>query len=229
MGLQLLIFASTHIGCPEDIPSRSLQALRDSDLVVFEEDKPARQFLKQAGIHREYLKWNEHSRKSQSQQDLDDIREALMHGKTVTYMSDQGVANLADPGRTLLRLAYEMNLPVKVIPGPSSITAALAACPFAIEPFYYAGFLDKQQGKREAQLRELDKRREAIVILDTPYRLKQLLESILSTVSNHREIMIARDISGPSEDYTSLKIKSLKSRMKEFQDKLNFVLIIGPK
>ena len=50
--------ASNHIGRPEDIPQRALIALK-ADLVIFEEDKPATT-LKAAGIHRDYLKFNEH-------------------------------------------------------------------------------------------------------------------------------------------------------------------------
>ena len=45
-------------------------------------------------------------------------------------MSDQGVPTLADPGKHLLDIANELEAETFVIPGPSSITSALAACHF---------------------------------------------------------------------------------------------------
>ena len=48
----LLTMAATHLGNAQDIPVRSLDALRGADLLIFEEDKPARSFLKAAGVIR---------------------------------------------------------------------------------------------------------------------------------------------------------------------------------
>ena len=68
-----LVMASNHIGCTDDIPNRALETLKTADLVVFEEDRPARQTLKAAGIRRDYLKFNEHHQ----MQTLDEVAEAL--------------------------------------------------------------------------------------------------------------------------------------------------------
>ena len=81
-----LVMASNHIGCTDDIPNRALETLKTADLVLFEEDRPARQTLKAAGIRRDYLKFNEHHQ----MQTLDEVAEALKKGRTVIYMSDQG-------------------------------------------------------------------------------------------------------------------------------------------
>ena len=55
-----LILASGPLGDTSDIPPRSLEALKRGDLLVFEEDRMARQFLKAAGVHRDYLRLSEH-------------------------------------------------------------------------------------------------------------------------------------------------------------------------
>ena len=73
-----LIMASNSLGNPIDTPERSLEALRSSDLLIFEEDRPARLALKTAGIHKEYVKFTEHREEAT----LDLLKECLRAGKT---------------------------------------------------------------------------------------------------------------------------------------------------
>ena len=211
--------ASNHIGRPEDIPQRALIALKEADLVIFEEDKPARQTLKAAGIHREYLKFNEHHQ----QESLDDARAALKTGKTVIYMSDQGSPALADPGRFLNKVAYEAGAKILVIPGPSSVTAALSAAPFDTNRFRYIGFPPREPDRREAFFTKEISSGDCLVLMDTPYRLKALTES-LGKSHPAGKALIAIDITGEREQYLYGTFKSLVSKVP--QDKLNFVMVI---
>ena len=121
-----LTVASNSIGNDKDVPQRTLEAIRSSDLLVFEEDRPARRLLKLAGVHRDYFKHNEHK----DNETLEEVRNYLIAGKSVFYCSDQGSASLADPGKELTSIAFELGVKIEVIPGPSSITAAISACPF---------------------------------------------------------------------------------------------------
>ena len=127
-----LIIASNSIGNPKDIPSRTLEYIRTSDLLVFEEDRPARLLLKTAGVQRDYLKYSEHKQKDT----LDEIRSSFLNNKTVLYVSDQGCANLADPATDIIKLAYSLHIKIAVVPGPSSITSAISACPFNLNSFF---------------------------------------------------------------------------------------------
>lgn len=212
--------AATAIGNVADIPARSLEALKQSDLLIFEEDRPARQFLKAAGLHREYWKLSEH----QEQETLKEASRALKAGETVVYMSDQGTANFADPGLKLLELAYQLEATVNPIPGPSSLTAAISACPFDLKTFHYLGFLPRQESERNQVLHELSKTKEALVILDTPYRKNALLESAAS-IFPKRRAFLAIDLSGPKQEFIICELKSTTQKIKS-DEKVNFVLII---
>jgi 16S rRNA (cytidine1402-2'-O)-methyltransferase len=219
-----LFILGTTLGAIEDIPTRTLDVVRSCDLLVVEEDRPARQVLKAAGIHREYIKWNEHQSKSV----MDDVRSALNAGKTVAYLSDQGMPNVADPGRHLLQLAYELGAKVKlqVVAGPSSVTAAIAMSPFDCSRFYFAGFLPKSKEDREAELSKLLKMQTSVVILETPYRRQSLLESLKLMFPAQRKCMIAIDISGANERYVLSKCGNMFEQLKELPETLNFVLVI---
>lgn len=214
-----LIMASNSLGNTLDIPFRSLEALRNSDLLIFEEDKPARLALKTAGVHREYLKFNEHKQEAT----IEELRACLKKGETACYMSDQGVPTLADPGRDLLSIAYQLNATVKVLPGPSSITAALAACPFLSNSFHYHGFLPREEADRIKELERHEKRSEPTVFLETPYRRKALLGSIKEVFGSNRMALLALDISGPNEEFIYNKVSELQKLERE---KLNFVLVV---
>ena len=218
-----LFMLSNHIGHEQDIPARSLIALSTADLLVFEEDRPARLALKAAKVHREYLKFSEHIQK----ETLEQVHNFLKKGKTVAYMSDQGCPTLADPGRPLLQLAYQLNASIKVVPGPSSITAAMSACPFDFSSYIYAGFLPRQSDQRMAKLKQYAALGQALVILDTPYRLKALLSACKEVFPKKRQGFLALDISGENEAYFSSPLSSLESQVSHLlQKKLNFVMIV---
>jgi 16S rRNA (cytidine1402-2'-O)-methyltransferase len=220
-----LILAGNALSYDAPIPQDSLAAVTTSDLLVFEEDRMARHVLKSAGLHRPYIKYNEHKPKDS----LDLIHEAIKAGQTVCYMSDCGMPNLADPGKEMLDLAYRSKAKVKIIPGPSSVTAALAACPFPIQQFRYVGFLPQKQEERQRALESLAKEPMPLVVLDTPYRLVALLKSAKESLSSHRRGLLALDMCGPDEEYRVGNLDALATYAERLQKKLNFVLVVAGK
>ena len=218
-----LILATNSIGNDTDVPQRSIEALRNSDILIFEEDRPARRALKLAGVHREYVKLNEHS------QDLalEDARAAFQKGKSVCYMYDQGCPTLADPGRQLAELAFSYNVSVEVIPGPSSVTAALSCCPFLRGPFLFHGFLPRKPAERSNQLKLFEKSQVPVVLLDAPYRLQALLEDCHKALPRHKATL-SIDITGENEQHFYGGFTHLRKSTTQLPKKLNFVLIIGP-
>ncbi|MFW7377877.1 MAG: SAM-dependent methyltransferase [Oligoflexus sp.] len=211
--------AANSLGLPDDIPTRSLNALRQSDLLIFEEDRQARQSLKAAGIHRDYYKFTEHLEEAT----LHALRLCLQNGGTACYMSDQGMPVVADPGQQLLKIAYELHASLEIIPGPSSITAALAACPFLQAGFRFLGFLPRDPQERMLELERLKVEKQVLVVLDTPYRRQPLLQAAAQAFGDQRQALLALDISGPQEAYHLGSLSKLADLKLE---KLNFVLII---
>lgn len=216
-----LYMLASHIGCPEDIPPRALAILRSADLLIFEEDRPARLVLKSAGVQRSYYKFTEHG----ETETLEVLRQCLSEGKTATYMSDQGCAHFADPGQRLVELAYRLKAQVLVIPGPSSITAAVMACGFPVGNFFFAGFLPQKKEKRQEEIKRLLERKEALILLDTPYRLRAVLEDFAALCPRGRRGFLALDITGPEEEYLMGSFRELLETIEE-GSKRNFVMIV---
>lgn len=218
-----LILAANSIGDSQDVPARSIISLKEADLLIFEEDRPARAALKAAGLRRPYLKFSEH----RSPETLEALRECLKQNKTVCYMSDQGMPNLSDPGKELILEAFKLGARLQVIPGPSSITAALAACPFLDNGYRYCGLLDRKADARNKQLQQLAQEYTPQVIIDVPYRLRALLASCIASHGRNRKALLALDITGPFEEYICATLDRIQKRVTGIDRKLNFVLILA--
>ena len=145
-----LIIAGNHIGNPQDIPLRTLEMVKKADLLIFEEDRPARLVLKTAKVHRDYLKLNE----NRAEEAIQGAHQCLKNNQIVLYMSDQGMPSNADPGFQLVELAMSLMVEIEIIPGPSSISAAIAASPVRIDQYNYMGFLKRKPEERRAQLKD---------------------------------------------------------------------------
>ncbi len=210
------------IGNKEDFPPRSLKFLQHADLLIFEEDRPARLALKSAGIHRDYLKLTEHAEALS----LELAEAALNSGQTVCYMSDQGMPNLADPGRLLLDIAFKTKSEILVVPGPSSITAAISACRFVESSFYFVGFMPRKSEERIQKLNSLKNFPDPIILLDTAYRRQNLLQDVITALGPDRRLMIALDITGPAERYLEAKSHQMLEALRSEEQDQNFVLII---
>ncbi len=217
----LLIMASHSIGAAGDIPVRSLESLRNADLLIFEEDRGARAALKAAGIHRDYLRYNEHNQT----QSLETIAENLREGKSVVYMSDQGCPGLADPGRAIVKEGIRARARITTIPGPSSVTSAIAVCPFDLGEFHFGGFPPRDADAREAKLSEWEALGVPLVLMDTPYRLEALLESCRKVFGDGHKATLALDLSGENERVINDSLANIATATKDL-GKLNFVLIL---
>jgi len=217
--------AATHLGDPQDIPLRSLEALRTADLLVFEEDRPARGFLKAAGVHRDYLKYSEHGQSDT----LDEVTKVLKSGGWVTYMSDQVTPGLADPGRELVARAYELQAKVEVIPGPSSIAAVIAASPFPCHSFTFLGFPPREAPLRLKALKTAAQLDHPVIIMDTPYRLTHLMEACKEAFGGARRAVLALEISCSGESFWYGQLDALAKRASALTEKLNFVLLVRGK
>ena len=216
-----LILSATHLGNTKDTPPRLLNLLESADMLIFEESKPARQLLKTAQLRRNFHLFNEH----RQEETLEQMSSELAKGRDVLYASDQGCPGVADPGADLAAAAMRLGAAIEVIPGPSSITAALSASPVAVSQFTYLGFLPREASKRAQLLTSHKSRKLTLVILDTPYRMHSLLSSCLQVFGKSQKALLSVDISGKEEGHY---FSTLDLLTKQFHasKKLNFVLII---
>ena len=173
----ILYVVATPIGNPDDITLRALKILKEVDLVICEEYKNGSRLLKKYGIKNSLIELNEHNEKEQSEYIL---KEILMEGKTAALISDAGAPLFADPGGNLVSMCHYYNIKVKPIPGASSLISALMGAG-NVKKFVYYGFLPANKIKRKEAIKKLPKNID-IILLETPYRLKQLLKDLIRII-----------------------------------------------
>ncbi len=133
----VLYIVSTPIGNDEDISVRALRVLKNCDLVVCEEAKPAIKLLRKNNLSCEIEELNEQNEEKKTQ----DIIALLEEGKRLALISDCGTPVFADPGFLLVKTAIRRNYHIEVVPGASSLMAAIVKSGFSLNTFLYAGFL----------------------------------------------------------------------------------------
>jgi 16S rRNA (cytidine1402-2'-O)-methyltransferase len=218
-----LWMAATTLGDMKDIPVRSLELLKTCPFLVFEEDKQARQFLKAAGVQRQWMRYTE----QREAFTLEELERELRSGNDALYMSDQGTPGLADPGRDLVEVALRTGAKVRAVPGPSSLTATISVCPIDCKKFTFAGFPPRDELEREHFFRRSFEHPWPVAIFDTPYRMKQFFETLHKVLmGTGRKVFVGVDISGPGEDFWFGSIEQIVKKVNELPEKLNYVVIV---
>ena len=110
-----------------------------------------------------------------------------LEGHAVGLLSEAGLPAVADPGAALVAAAHALGVPVRTLPGPSSLLLALAASGLNGQNFAFVGYLPQDAAERVQRIRELEalSRRHAQtqLFIETPYRNAALLAALLATLA----------------------------------------------
>ncbi len=190
-----LFLVGTPIGHADDLSPRAREVLASVDFIICEEWKPARALLRRLGIDRELVQMNEHNETDEAPA----LVARLAGGARAALISDCGMPVFADPGTTLVPAARAAGVRITAIPGPTSLTTALALCPFPTSRFLYHGFLSQKHDRRRHELLSLRTLPHPVVFLDAPYRLRAVLTDIVAVLGPEREVCLACDLTSPDE------------------------------
>ena len=217
-----LFIVSTPIGNYEDITLRALNVLRNVDFIICEEFKEARRLLSKYKIEKKLIELNEHNEEKAS----DEILQMMLDGKTAALISDCGTPLFSDPGHLLVDLAIQSKIDVIPVPGASSLLAALVGSGLDFEQFYYYGWLSPKKDIRRKQLLDLKRRKETIVLMDTPYRLKTLMEDVVKILGANIPCVLAFELTKEKENFYRSSAGNILSHIKKENLKGEFVLIL---
>lgn len=218
-----LYLVATPIGNTGDITLRALDTLKSVDFIICEEFKEARRLLAHYKIEKELLSINEHNEKEEAAEVIRRIAE----GKTAALISDCGTPLFSDPGHYLVDLCIAKGIEVVPLPGASSLLPALTGSGLNFEKFYYYGWLSPKKDLRVAELSKLKSIKSVLVILDTPYRLRQLLADVQKTFGPRHQIVVAFNLTMDGEEFFRGDVASVLKIVEEKKLKGEFVLLIN--
>lgn len=217
-----LFIVSTPIGNYDDITLRALNTLRNVDFIICEEYKVARRLLAHYNINRELIALNEHNEGNV----VSEIIQKISTGKSAALISDCGTPLFSDPGHVLVDSCISQKIKIVSVPGANSLLPALIGSGFNIEKFYYYGWLSAKKDLRRKQLIDLKRRKEILVILDTPYRLKRLLTDIVNVLGKNIPVVLAYELTNDNEKYYRGRAEKVLSTAEKENLKGEFVLIV---
>ncbi|WPU63141.1 SAM-dependent methyltransferase [Peredibacter starrii] len=201
-------------------------ALKEDVVLLVEEHKVGRQRWLKWGLPREAIEkfqlFNEHTQEKMRP----DIVKLLKSGKRVYLLSDCGLPAFCDPGQHLVDACHKQGIKVTSTPFPNSIALAVALSGFSHDRFSFCGFVPVKDPERTDWMKRELKKNETLVWMETPYRLKKLVEE-LSKLNSNREIFLGMDLGNPAETLLRGTPGSVMKRLGE-TEKREFVLVIGP-
>lgn len=218
-----LYLVSVPMGNRDELTPRAIQVLGAADILVCEEWKGGRTLMKQLGLNKELLRLNEHDR----EQSTPELLNLLKQGKTLALFSDSGAPVFSDPGADLVRLCYRAHIPVKHVSGASSLISALVVCGFSLDQFLYLGWLPRNGEEREAALLPLKNEPRTTIVMDTPYRLIALLESVQKVLGPQRLIAVCCELTSEHEHVHRGSCNTILEHFRKHPQKPEFVLVIG--
>ncbi len=221
----VLYLVAVPIGNYDDITFRAIKVLKEVNLIVCEERKEGQRLLSHYGIENQIETLNEHNEAAAASIFID----ILKSGKSIALISDAGTPVFSDPGRILVEKAIHQNIKIVPIPGASSLLPALIVSGFPIKEFVFAGFLSPKRERRLTELRELRKEQRTIVLMDTPYRLIQLLRDMSGVFGETRRVCIAFDLTLPTEEIFHGTAPILHQKFLKEEKKGEFVVVLEGK
>jgi 16S rRNA (cytidine1402-2'-O)-methyltransferase len=213
-----------HIGNSKDLTLRAMEVLCQSDAVICEERRDGIRLLKSLGLEKPLYQLNEHSKPTEVKQLFEDL--LIMKDKAIALISDAGTPGFADPGAELVQICHEYGVLVNPIPGASSLMTALSASGLKAEKFLYYGFLSAKKEERQAELKQLKTMsRYDIVFLEAPYRLKNIMEDMMSILGKKRKARLFYKLTQPQQIIICGTLEELSHKAIQLP-KGEFVLIL---
>ncbi|HEY2409263.1 MAG TPA: 16S rRNA (cytidine(1402)-2'-O)-methyltransferase [Polyangiaceae bacterium] len=218
-----LFLVGTPIGNLGDITLRALETLRAVQQIAAEDTRRTRGLL----THFEISGKTMHSLDAHaSPHKLAGVLALLENGQDVALVTDAGMPSISDPGTALVRLAVERGVTVSAIPGPSALTAAVAASGLVDASFAFLGFLPRQGQKRRAALERVARGGDPTVLFESPQRLQKTLRE-LAELAPDRAAAICRELSKLHEEIRRGTLNELALLEHEWRGEITLVVAGG--
>jgi 16S rRNA (cytidine1402-2'-O)-methyltransferase len=216
-----LFLVGTPIGNLGDLTERARETLADVDVVAAEDTRRSGRLLAGLGIKKPMVSLFEGNERERTERILARLRE----GDDVALVTDAGMPAISDPGYRLVRACVDEGIDVRVVPGPSAVTAALVVSGLPVDRFVFEGFLPRRAGERRERLRALARDVRTTVIFESPIRVATLLRDLLVELGDRR-IAVARELTKLHEEVLRGRTSEVLARLADLEPKGEIVVVV---
>jgi len=217
-----LYVVATPIGNLGDITFRAVETLKSINFIICEDTRVTKILLDHYQINKLLLVVNAHN----ESKSIEKILAKLFLGESCALVSDAGTPCISDPGVRLINKVISENIEVVGIPGASAAILALSISGLPTDSFVFEGFLPQKKG-RQKKLKQLAEEERTIVLYESTYRIKKLLEE-LNTNMPDRTIVVARELTKKFEETWRGTASQILQNFETRITKGEFVILIAP-
>lgn len=214
-----LYLIPTPIGNLDDITIRSLNLLKEVDIVLCEDTRVTGSLLKKYDIKKKLISCHEYNEDKLKYE----VVELLNSGKKIGLVTDQGSPIISDPGYKVVQEVIKNDLNVIGLPGATAFVPALISSGISPSKFLFYGFLNSKNSKQHQELNSLKYLPYTIIFYEAPHRIKETLENMLEVFGN-RKICLARELSKVYEEIYRGTIEEILDEVENIRGEI--VLIV---
>lgn len=205
----MLYLVGTPIGNLEDLSLRQAKTILTADILLAEDTRSAETLLSAAerlfSLSRNSAQIVVSYYKEREFEKLPYILSLLVDNKNVALISEAGMPSISDPGALLAHHCRKNNIPFTVIPGPTSITTALALAGNSSHTWTYLGFLPKKPNDIKRLVEKLklvplfEKKDHVFVAFESPERYIDTMK-LFSDIIPTATISVCRELTKKFEE-----------------------------
>lgn len=154
----------------------------------------------------------------------------LREGFDMAIVSESGCPGVADPGAQIVARVQADGGRVVPLVGPSSLLLTLMGSGLDGQHFRFTGYLPIADADRREALLSLEResaRGETILFIETPYRNRTMLESLLEVLRPDTRLCVAQDVTGKNESIRTKTIAAWKAASEDERELLKIPTVFA--
>ena len=191
-----LFLVATPIGNLKEVSDRTLDTLRNVDVIACEDTRNTIKLLSHFDIHTRMITYHNFNEEDSAK----GIIKLLEEGKDVALVSDAGYPLISDPGYLLVNEVINSGFKIVTISGPNAGLNALVASGLETNHYLFYGFLNAKTSQARKELEQLKEFPYTIIFYEAPHRIKKTLE-LMYEVLGDRKACLARELTKVHEEY----------------------------
>ena len=222
----MLYIICTPIGNLNDFSLRSINTLKEVDIIFAEDTRVASKLLKYFDIQKKTKPFHEHNEVKAS----NEVIKLIKSGRTIALLSDAGAPLISDPGYPLIQRCIKEGICFTVLPGPSAVINALILSGLPSDKFIFNGFLPKQtEAKRKIALK-IQNSDITNIFFESGKRINKTISIFYEVLRQDAQLTICREMTKEFESVYRGTIKEIFTLVQNNEIKLlgEFVILVYP-
>ena len=203
---------------------RTLNILKQVDLIACEDTRHSLRLLNHFDISKPLTSYHEHNKAQKGEI----LTQKLIEGTNIALVSDAGTPAISDPGEDLVKKCIEQGIRVVPVPGPAALINALIVSGQNTGRFTFEGFLSMNRRSRAEHLESLIDETRTMIFYEAPHKLTRTLDDMYK-VFGDRSITIVKEITKIHEKVIKTTLGDAISYFEQNIPKGEFVLVVAGK